>query len=382
MSGLPTFPADPASSAAPVCRRDVALGPLTTFGVPAVAHRLFVLDRPESVDRVLRAVADLPAEHAAARAGQTGPGIPPRPFVLGGGSNLLLARDLDEPVLLVRLRGRHRVADDRDTVIVEVAAGEIWHDTVRWTLENGWYGLENLVLIPGQVGAAPWQNIGAYGVDVAERIVAVDAVHLRDARRRRFGAAECGFGYRSSVFKTEPGRDWLIVSVRLQLSRRPALRTGYGEIGAELARQAADAPSERPGTRDREPGPLDVARAVEAIRRRKLPDPSQIGNAGSFFKNPVVDAAEAERIAAANPGLPRHPATGQRVKLSAGWLIEAAGWKGHRDGNAGVSAQHALVIVNHGGASGRELVALARRIQASVLDRFGVSLEPEPVIVE
>ncbi len=348
-------------------RRDLPLRPLTTFGVAGTAAFAWTLDRLDQVDPLLEKLAGAP--DAAL------------PFVLGGGSNVLFVRDLHEPLILVRLRGRRLLDDDGTQVLLEVGAGEVWDEVVGYSLAQGWFGLENLSLIPGLAGGAPWQNIGAYGVEVAEAIESVDAVDLRSGRRRTFDAARCNFGYRSSFFKTAAGRQWLITAVRLRLSRQPQPRTGYGEIRAELAAQADQVPGAR--TAADEATPQQVAQAVRAIRRRKLPDPQVVGNAGSFFKNPVVDRDAAEALRTSFSALPAYPVAGepQLVKLSAGWLIEAAGWKGFRDGDAGVSAQHALVLVNHGTASGRQLLTLAQRIRQSVQERFGVALEPEPVIV-
>lgn len=352
--------------------RNLALKPLTTLGVAGTAVRAWRLDHLQQLDPLLEAVVGAGGERP--------------PLVLGGGSNLLFARDIDEPLILVRLQGRRVLSDDGVDVVLDIAAGEVWDEIVRWSLAQGWFGLENLSLIPGLVGAAPWQNIGAYGVEVADRIVAVDAVNLRSGLRRRFTAADCDFGYRSSFFKTSEGRHYLILSVHLRLSRSARPITSYGEIVQELAAQAGregtdrgDGSLECPGA----PTPHQLAAAVRAIRRRKLPDPAVIGNAGSFFKNPIVPREQAESLKIMFPGMPVYPTpvSATQVKLSAGWLIDTAGWKGHRDGDAGVSAQHALVLVNHGNATGTEMLALARRIQQSVLERFSVALEPEPVIV-
>ena len=257
---------------------------------------------------------------------------------------------------------------------------------MRWSLARGWFGLENLTLIPGLAGAAPWQNIGAYGVEVAERVVAVDAVDVGSGERRRFRVGDCAFGYRCSFFKSPAGRRWLITSVQLKLSRQPEPRTAYGEIQQELAslaRRDLQPGGEAAIAEVAAPSPLQVAAAVASIRRRKLPDPTVMGNAGSFFKNPIIRLDELEPLRAAFPHMPAYPVANDAslAKLSAGWLIEAAGWKGHREGDAGVSDRHALVLVNHGEATGKQLLALARRIQQSVLERFGVALEPEPVIV-
>ena len=343
------------------------LGPLNTLGLAAAASCAWRLDSLDELDALHRFLASRPQP----------------PLLLGGGSNLLLARDLDEPVVLVRTRGRRILADDGRNVVVEIAAGESWDGTVRWALTRGLAGIENLILIPGTTGAAPWQNIGAYGVELAAVVHSVDAWHLRENRIRTFDAAECAFGYRDSRFKHAGFEDWLIVTVRLVLGRDRPVRTDYGEVRAELDAMRAGSGQDR-STADR-PTAADVARAVERIRRRKLPDPAVLGNAGSFFKNPVIDAAGAERLRrdAAALGLgepPLYPA-GSDFKTSAAWLIERCGWKGHREGDAGVSAAHALVLVNHGRASGAQMLALARRIQQSVNERFGIQIEPEPRII-
>ncbi|MGE0311139.1 MAG: UDP-N-acetylmuramate dehydrogenase [Lautropia sp.] len=338
--------------------RDVDLSRLNSFGVAARAREVLVYGSREDTAPMLDALA-----------GATSPAL-----VLGGGSNVVFAGDPAGPVVLVRSRGRRVVEDAGDRVVVEVEAGEDWDSTVRWSIAQGFYGLENLVSIPGSVGAAPWQNIGAYGLEIAERIATVDAIDLVGGHARRFTRAECGFGYRDSVFKRGEGAHWLIRSVALALSRRPAVRIDYGDLRAELGAAA--------GTPEAAPGPAAVADAVAAIRRRKLPDPARLGNAGSFFKNPVLDADRADRLRAEHPGLPLYPVADPALrKASAAWLIESCGWKGAREGAIGVSAQHALVLVNHGGGTGREVIALARRIQESVLERFGVRLEPEPTIV-
>jgi len=253
---------------------------------------------------------------------------------------------------------------------VRAQAGANWHQLVLWSLDQGLCGLENLALIPGSVGAAPIQNIGAYGVEVMDRIEAVQ-VHDRATGETRWWPHDaCGFSYRDSVFKTDPQR-YAVMRVDFRLSRTPHIHLGYAGIGEELQ-----------SMRIAEPTPRDVADAVIALRRRKLPDPAVIGNAGSFFKNPVVDMATADALLAVHPGMPvfRAGDASQR-KLSAAWLIDQAGWKGHRDGDAGVSPGHALVLVNHGHASGAQLLALARRIAASVHQRFGIDIEPEPRLI-
>lgn len=289
-------------------------------------------------------------------------------LVLGGGSNLLFAGDPPGAVLTLTGQAIHIVEDDDRTALVRADAGVDWHAFVLWSLGHGLAGLENLALIPGTVGAAPIQNIGAYGVEVCERISTVEAFDRHSRRILRLAGADCGFGYRDSRFKREQAR-WIVTAVEFRLSRTPELRLDYAGLDQELAGTEAPTASQ-------------VAEAVCRLRRRKLPDPAEIGNAGSFFKNPVVPVAQAQALADAHPGLPVFPAPDPAArKLSAAWLIDACGWKGHREGDAGVSARHALVLVNHGGASGAELLALARRIAGSVGERFGVRLEPEPRII-
>ncbi|OOG39522.1 UDP-N-acetylenolpyruvoylglucosamine reductase [Rhodanobacter sp. C06] len=289
-------------------------------------------------------------------------------LVLGEGSNLLLAGDFDGTVLAMATRGV-QVEQDGEVARIAVAAGERWDDFVRWSLGQGFAGLENLILIPGTVGAAPIQNIGAYGTEVAEFIESVEAWDRKEHRVAQLARVACAFGYRDSLFKHEPGR-YIVTAVRFALPRSRELRLDYAGIREELARMGVD-----------KPAPFHVAEAVVRLRTRKLPDPAVIGNAGSFFKNPVVDAAQAEALKREHPELPAWPQADGRSKLSAAWLIEAAGLKGSRDGDAGISNRHALVLVNHGHASGGELWAFAQNVIATVQARFGVRLEPEPVVV-
>jgi len=291
-------------------------------------------------------------------------------MVLGGGSNLLFAGDAEGPVLSFVTYDQVILEQDAERARIRVDAGAPWHALVMWSLEHGLCGLENLALIPGTAGAAPIQNIGAYGVEVGEFIHAVEAWDRRDQLWRRLSRHDCAFAYRDSVFKQDPNR-YVVTAVEMHLLRQPALRLDYAGIGEELQAMGITKPSA-----------LDVATAVIHIRQRKLPDPVQIGNAGSFFKNPILPLAQVEALQAAQPGLPVFRGdSAQTRKISAAWLIEACGWKGHRDGDAGVSDAHALVLVNHGQASGQQLLALARRIAASVQERFGVAIEPEPRII-
>jgi UDP-N-acetylmuramate dehydrogenase len=348
-----------------IVEHNVSLAPHNSFGIVAKARELVRVHGEEDVVQLL---AD--AQLAA------------RPkFVLGGGSNIVLTGDVRPLVLKVEIRGR-RVVDDSDrATVVEVGAGENWHDTVRWTLEQGLPGLENLALIPGTVGASPVQNVGAYGVELQDRFDSLDAIDLQTGRVFTLEAAQCAFGYRDSVFKHvasegEGARGLglagraLILRVRLRLPKpwKPVL--GY----ADLERKVAE-------TGIRQPTARQIFDWVCAIRSAKLPDPRVIGNAGSFFKNPTVTPEQCTDIIAREPGIVHYPMPDGRVKLAAGWLIDACGWKGKSVGNAGVYEKQALVLVNRGGATGGEVVTLARAIQTSVYERFGIRLEPEPVVV-
>ncbi|MCG6117478.1 MAG: UDP-N-acetylmuramate dehydrogenase [Aquimonas sp.] len=329
------------------------LSTLNSFGVPARA-RWFARCRDTS--ELQRALQHCPAP----------------PLVLGGGSNLLFAADPDTPVLQPDLRGIRLDALDPHRVQVSVAAGEPWDALVRRCCDWQLWGIENLALIPGTAGAAPVQNIGAYGVELAEHLRWVEAVELRGGASHRLPAAALGFGYRDSRFKREPG-EWLITRIGLELRRDGGPRLGYAGLEDALLALGAD---------PRRPTAGQVAEAIRSVRRRKLPDPAQIGNAGSFFKNPEVTSERAAALRNAWPSLPVFPGKAAGFsKLSAAWLIEAAGLKGLRRGDAGVSGQHALVLVNHGAAKGAELLALAREVATAVQVRFGIALEPEPVII-
>lgn len=330
--------------------RDVPLQGRNSFGVASTAALLAEVDDPESLPTLL-----VRPEFGGA-------------MVLGGGSNLLLAGDPKQPLVALTGKRFEVLGEHGPATRVRVEAGTHWHRFVLHTLELGLCGLENLALIPGTVGAAPIQNIGAYGVEVGEFVLTVRAYEPATGRWHDFGRADCAFAYRDSLFKQHPDR-FVVTAVEFALPRDAAPRLSYAGLAEELARSGIDRPTAR-----------DVADAVIAIRRRKLPDPAVLGNAGSFFKNPLVPAPQADALLESNPGLPCY-GHGPLRKLSAAWLIEACGWKGHRDGDAGVSPGHALVLVNHGQATGAQLLALARRIAGSVQERFGVALEPEPRVV-
>ena len=335
-------------------QRDVPLHRLNTFGLPARAAWFAAIETPAQ----LVALIATPEWRYLQR------------FVLGGGSNLVLTGDFDGLVLHVRIPGRALIAEDDDAWHVRAGAGENWHDFVCWTLEQGWPGLENLALIPGTVGAAPIQNIGAYGLEMAERFQRLETVDLATGEAVAFDRAACRFGYRDSVFKREAAGRYLITAVTFRLPKRWRPLIQYADVARELdARKIAD------------PTARDIADAVITIRSRKLPDPARIGNAGSFFKNPVVDAAAFACLAVQHPDLPHYAQPDGTVKLAAGWLIERCGWKGRVLGPVGVYEKQALVLVNRGGARGTDVLRLARAIQESVRATFGVELEPEPVVV-
>ena len=291
-------------------------------------------------------------------------------LVLGEGSNLLFVGDFPGVVICLTMAGVRVLEDDGGHVLVRAEAGLSWNDLVRWTLGKGLCGLENMALIPGTVGACPIQNIGAYGVEVGEFIESVEAFSRGTGQSKRLGRNDCAFGYRDSVFKADLD-NWVITAVEFRLPRQRQLRLDYAGVREELAAMGVDAPRAS-----------HVAEAISRIRTRKLPNPALLGNAGSFFKNPLLPAAQAEALAAQYPQLPVFggDASGRR-KVSAAWLIERAGWKGYRQGDAGIAAQHALVLVNHGKASGEQLLALAHRVADSVQAEFAVALEPEPRLI-
>ncbi|MGN6479744.1 UDP-N-acetylmuramate dehydrogenase [Luteibacter sp.] len=331
---------------------NATLGNRNTLRVDARAHLLAEVRDPLKIPEILA--------FPAVKAGKV--------LVLGEGSNMLITGDFDGTVLAMANAGVETFQRD-DRVLIRVAAGERWDDFVRWSLGQGYAGLENLILIPGTVGAAPIQNIGAYGVEVAEFIDTVEAYDTHAGEFVVLDKAACAFSYRDSSFKQQAGR-WIVVAVTFALPRERPLSLDYAGIREEVEKMGITRPT-----------PYHVAEAVVRLRSRKLPDPAVIGNAGSFFKNPVVSQAQADALALAHPGLPVWPHAGGTAKISAGWLIETAGFKGERDGDAGMSNRHALVLVNHGKATGPQLWAFAQKVIAGVQAKFGVTLEPEPVLV-
>jgi UDP-N-acetylmuramate dehydrogenase len=293
-----------------------------------------------------------------------------RDLVLGGGSNILFAGDVDGTVVLNRIAGKRIVDESGGTAVLEANAGENWHQLVVWSIEQGLGGLENLSLIPGLCGAAPIQNIGAYGVELADVLDSVEALDLADGSLRLFSATDCQLGYRDSRFKGADADRYLITRIRLCLQRNLEAELTYPGLRSELDSMGISKPTVK-----------QVSDAVIRLRRRKLPDPAVTGNAGSFFKNPLVSGDLASALQREFAGLPVHPAGGGMCKLSAAWLIERCGWKGRGLGGAAVSEQHALVLVNRGNATGTELLELATAISDSVREKFTIDLEPEPRIV-
>jgi UDP-N-acetylmuramate dehydrogenase len=329
-----------------------SLKAFNTFGIEASAGLMLTLESEEDV-------LALPSFN------------PRRDLLLGGGSNVLLRTDVPGSVIHNCIKGRDVLRSDQNHAWIEAGAGENWHDLVRWSLGKGFSGLENLSLIPGYAGAAPIQNIGAYGVELSSVLESVTAWDLSRSNWKIFTTRDCRLGYRDSIFKTgEPGR-YLITSIQLRLDRRFKPQLAYSGLREELEQ------SKNPELTAR-----DVSDAVIRLRRRKLPDPAVLGNAGSFFKNPELESGAAEKLTDRFPALPAWRLPDGRVKLSAAWMIEDCGLKGCRDGDAGVSAQHALVIVNHGSATGEDVLALSRTVQSAVRDRFGLMLEAEPGIIE
>ena len=336
-----------------ILRQGVDLAAANTLALPGRAARYAAIDDP--------------AQLAAPELRQW-----PR-FILGGGSNLVLNGDFDGLILHMAIPGKRLLREDADAWYVEAGAGENWHDFVHWTLAQGWPGLENLSLIPGTVGAAPIQNIGAYGLEVAEHFHSLRAWDFEKQAFFSVDRNQCRFAYRDSLFKQEGwhlrGR-MAITAVVFRLPKGWQPNTRYADVAQELAARGIVAPT-----------PQDVAAAITAIRRRKLPDPAVIPNAGSFFHNPLVDRATAEALAADYPTLPRYPQPDGRVKLAAGWLIEQAGWKGKDLGPVGMYEKQALVLVNRGGATGADVRRTMASVQAAVRAKFAVDLTPEPIFL-
>ncbi|WP_348945460.1 UDP-N-acetylmuramate dehydrogenase [Chitinibacter sp. FCG-7] len=324
---------------------------LNTFGLQAHAEHFVAIT---TIDQLQACIAD-----AQLRA------LPW--YILGGGSNLVLPELVHGLVLKMDLRGKTLQAEDDAAWYVAAQAGENWHEFVQWTLAQGWGGLENLSLIPGTVGASPVQNIGAYGVEIKDYFHQLTAIHLHSGEIRQFDHADCHFAYRDSIFKQAGGKDWCILEVAFRLPKAHQTKTSYGDIENELATLGLAATLQ------------NVAQAVINVRQRKLPDPAQIGNAGSYFKNPIITLEQAQALKVQYPDLVMYTIDAQRSKLAAGWLIEQAGWKGRQLGPVGMFFKQALVMVNHGGARQRDVKLLEQKVQQAVLEQFGVAIESEPI---
>ena len=287
--------------------------------------------------------------------------------VLGGGSNLILNRYLPGMTIHMGLKGRELLEESADDVVVRLQAGEEWHETVLWANAEGYFGLENLALIPGSVGAAPVQNIGAYGVEIAQMIEFVHVVDSRNGHLRGLTAAQCCFSYRDSLFKTPEGKHLIITAVDLRLSKRPVVNTSYPALREVVPVDAAT--------------PSDVLAAVVAIRQSKLPDPGVEANVGSFFKNPIVDCVTAEHMKAEYPDMPQYPVDANTVKLSAAWMIDQLGWRGVQECGVSVSEKHALVVINKSARYASEVIEFTNKITYSVSEKYSVSLDREPELV-
>lgn len=331
-------------------QKNISLKPYNTFGMDVNASHFARFSSVEELNQILNypEVKNLPL------------------LILGGGSNLLLTKNFEGLVLKNELHGISIVKTENEITYVKSAAGEVWHNFVLFCIENNLGGVENLSLIPGSVGAAPMQNIGAYGIEIKDVFHELEAYEIASGKIRTFNLTECKFGYRESVFKQDFKNQYIITSVTFRLTKNPKLNTSYGAINDELQKQGISNPSIK-----------DVSNAVIAIRKGKLPDPKEIGNSGSFFKNPVVLKSHLEKLKESYADIPSYPVDETHVKLAAGWLIEKAGWKGKTLGNYGVHKNQALVLVNYGGAIGSDIFKLSEDILQSIKKQFGVELERE-----
>lgn len=335
-------------------QQNISLKPHNTFGIDVKAREYVVVESMEEL-QVLCAAFNLSDRKL---------------LVLGGGSNILLTGDFDGMVIRINMKGITVVKEDEDHVWVKAMAGEVWHQFVLWCIDKGYGGVENLSLIPGCVGAAPMQNIGAYGVEVKDTFDSLEAVEIATGHLRRFTKSDCRFGYRESIFKQEAKDKFIIASVIFRLNKKPVFNTSYGAIREVLEKNQVTELSIKA-----------ISDAVIGIRTSKLPDPKVLGNAGSFFKNPEIPETAFAQLKAEHPGVVGYPAGPGMVKVAAGWLIEQCGWKGKVVGNTGSHKDQALVLVNYGNATGHEIWQLAQDIRSSVMDKFGVSISPEVNVI-
>jgi UDP-N-acetylmuramate dehydrogenase len=334
-------------------QNNFSLKKYNTFGIEAKAKQFVAIHSVEDLKTILQ-------EH------QSEP-----KFILGGGSNMLLTQDIQALVIHIDLKGKKVLKEDDDYVWVESQAGENWHEFVLWTIDQNFGGLENMSLIPGNVGTTPVQNIGAYGTEIKDTFVSCDAMNIATQEMKTFTKEDCHFGYRESVFKHEAKDQFIITSVIFKLTKRNhKINTSYGDITKELEKQNVSTPTLK-----------DVSNAVIAIRQSKLPDPKELGNSGSFFKNPIIPKAQYEKAHALHPEMPHYVVSETEVKVPAGWLIERAGFKGKRFGDAGIHKNQALVLVNYGNATGQEILAVSKDIQATILKEFGIAIEAEVNVI-
>ncbi len=329
---------------------NVSLKPYNTFGLEATAKYFVEVSGIEQ----LHAILNDPAYQQTER------------LILGGGSNLLLTQDFDGIVIKIAIKGIEKIKEDKEHIWLKAGAGEVWHDLVMYCVNNKYAGVENLSLIPGTVGAAPMQNIGAYGVEIKEVFESLEAIEIKTGNIKTFTKEECRFGYRESIFKHEAKGRYVIVNVSFKLNKTPVFQVAYGAIQETLAAMKVETLSIKA-----------ISEAVISIRQSKLPNPAEIGNAGSFFKNPEIPKVQFDLLKERFPSIPSYPVNENTVKVPAGWLIEQAGWKGQRFGDVGVHTKQALVLVNYGGGKGNEIKELSQKIQQSVLEQFGIQLQAE-----
>ncbi|WP_375240331.1 UDP-N-acetylmuramate dehydrogenase [Polaribacter sp.] len=332
-------------------QQNISLKKYNTFGISVNAKRFISVDSVYLLQQILKQEKDI--------------------FLISGGSNMLLTKDIEKLVVHIDFKGISIDREDENNVYLTVNAGENWHEFVLWTIHNDFGGIENLSLIPGNVGTCPIQNIGAYGVEVKDVITKVEALEIETGKLVSFSNEVCDFGYRNSIFKNEEKGKYIIVAVSFKLTKnKHTLNTSYGAIETELEAKNIVSPSLQ-----------DVSNAVIAIRKSKLPDPKEIGNSGSFFKNPVISKDQFLELQKENPNIPNYPVSDTEIKVPAGWLVEQSGFKGKRFGDVGIHEKQALVLVNYGNASGKEIYLLAQKIQEKVFKSFGISLEIEVNVI-
>ncbi|MGJ8744498.1 UDP-N-acetylmuramate dehydrogenase [Polaribacter sp.] len=333
-------------------KENISLKNYNTFGISVHAKRFITVDSVYQLQQLLKVEKDI--------------------FLISGGSNMLLTKDIEKLVVHLDIKGISIDNEDENTVYLTVNAGENWHEFVLWCVAENYGGIENLSLIPGNVGTCPIQNIGAYGVEVKDTITKVEAIEIARGKLVQFSNENCNFGYRNSIFKNEVKGKYIITSVSFKLTKRNhILNSSYGAINTELTSKNITKPTLK-----------DISDAVIAIRKSKLPDPKEIGNSGSFFKNPVIATTQFLELQKDYTNIPSYKISETEVKIPAGWLIEQAGFKGKRYGNYGIHEKQALVLVNYGNATGKEIYLLAKKIQQNILDKFGISLEIEVNIIQ